>query len=148
MDTEASRPAQDPTDRAIDAVRREIGALKELLQAELKGAVDVVRVELRHVAERFRLNDDWRKEQKADAAEALKAALDAAKELGAAQSAASEKAITKSEGTTSKQIDDLGKRLDAVQTNLQDRLEAAASALDDKLDKLTATVSSIDAATH
>lgn len=147
-DLSHSFPAQDPTDRAIDAVRREIGSLKDLLRAEHKGLADVVKVELRSIYDRLRLNEEWRKELKADAAVNIAAALSAAKELGSAHVAASEKAISKSEGTTAKQIDDLGKRLDAVQQNLQDRLEARANSLDDKLNKLADAVSNVEAATR
>jgi hypothetical protein len=133
-DAEGNRPIPDPTELTTDALRREIGAVKELLRSEVTGMVNVVNEKFVGVTQRLDMAESWRQEQKTDTRAALTDALSAAKELGAVHAAASEKAINKSEETTVKQLE-----------NLAAMVRALEKSLDEKIAALTATVSAAQA---
>lgn len=61
-----SRPVPDPTVLTTDALRRDIGALKNEFDAELRGIRDVLAERKENVNERFAQIEAIRKEQKAD----------------------------------------------------------------------------------
>lgn len=104
--TVESRPVPDPTTLTTDAIRREIVALRELLETKITALADSTDLRFGH-AESTRL------EQKADTKEMVSAALAAQKE-----------ASVKTETTVADQIKQLGANFDAVVKRLDDRIAA------------------------
>lgn len=96
------------------ALRREASALKTLLDLRTKSMDELFAEKLACVTREFELVESRRVEQKLDVKAALDAALQAAKEAVTEQTIASEKAITKSETSTDKRIDQLGEKFDTA----------------------------------
>jgi hypothetical protein len=147
--------ADDPRDGHVpgapylttEELRRDVSALREIIQARLDG-MDTAAVVLAETVnrtptaiqtavghlqelhnERFTgierqfAERDVRTEQAAKASkEALDAALLAAKELVSQQNEANSQAADKAEQSTIKQIDQIGIRIDTTQKGLEDRL--------------------------
>jgi hypothetical protein len=101
------RPVPDPTVLTTEQLLREIATLREYIEAVTEGQNRVIDERFNAVDKEFVLIERQRVEQKADTKEALAAALQAAKEAVQEQTLASEKAISKSEDTTAKEIDGL-----------------------------------------
>jgi len=147
--------ADDPRDGHVpgpaylttEELRRDVSALREILQARLDGmdratvvlsetvnrTPTAIQIAVGHlqelhderfdgIAQQFR-ERDVRTEQAAKASkEALDAALLAAKELVSQQNEANSQAADKAEQSTIKQIDQIGIRIDTTQKGLEDRL--------------------------
>jgi hypothetical protein len=147
--------ADDPRDGHIpgppylttEELRRDVSALREILQARLDGMdratvvlsetvnrtptaiqVAIANLQALHdekfkaIAQQF-VERDTRTDQAAKASkEALDAALLAAKELVSQQNEANAQAADKAEQSTIKQIDQIGIRIDTTQKGLEDRL--------------------------
>lgn len=135
-----SRPVPDPTILTTQALYREVAALKELVEQRITALdtrvqvmCDALTAEV-HVAianrdqlddvkadkvqQQFTLMEQQRREQKSDTQAAVQAALTAQKE-----------AITKSEASTTKQIDQMGSAFAAA-------IDARVKATDDNKDRL------------
>jgi hypothetical protein len=155
--------ADDPRDGHIpgppylttEELRRDVSALREILQARLDGmdratvvlsetvnrTPTAIQIAVRHlqelhsekfegIAQQFR-ERDVRTDQAAKASkEALDAALLAAKELVSQQNEANAQAADKAEQSTIKQIDQIGIRIDAMQTGYNDRLTELKERID------------------
>ena len=91
----------DPTELTTDALRREIEALKELINTRITAAEELAKEKFRAIAAQLNEADKQRLEQKADTKDAVAAALEA-----------QEKAIEKSEGHTADQIKQLSNTVD------------------------------------
>jgi len=154
-----SRPDPDPTERTIDSLRREIGALRELIEARLDGGDKAIKL-LQETTDRFpahvdravftleKLHSekfesiqvqfkerDVRTEQSGVSTKtAVDAALQAAKEAVGAQNVSSAQAIAKSEAATTKQIDAIGTLI-----------STQAKGTDDKIDDIKSRLQSIEA---
>lgn len=89
-------PHPDPTVLTTDALRREIAALRELLEAKLESLEQWTRGRFEREELRFTLVEQQRQEQKVDTGEQVQAALVAQKE-----------AVSKSEAATNKQLEQL-----------------------------------------
>lgn len=98
-------PLYDPSARTLDTLEREIGHLEEKTAASFESREKLTTQAFQSVAEKFSAIECSRIEQKADTAAAVAAALQAAKEAVAEQTLSSEKSISKSEGATSKQLE-------------------------------------------
>lgn len=98
-------PTPDPTILTTEALLREIGQLKELIQTENRGAKNVLEARFNSVDKQFEMAERQRVEQKLDTKAAVDAALIAQKEAVKEQTTASEKAISKSEASTTKQLE-------------------------------------------
>lgn len=127
------RPVPDPTALTTEALQREVGTLRELVEASIESAEAVNLERFKAINERFSLFEALRLEQKADTKAAVDAALIAQKEAVAEQTAASEKAINKSEGTTIKSIDALAETFrtaDAAQRRDVDDLKTRVTTVE------------------
>jgi len=102
-----SRPVPDPTELTTEALHREIGALKELMVAELAGVEKITGERFASVNKQLQLVETQRVEQKKDTKDAVDAALTAQKEAVREQTTASERAIAKSEASTKEQLNQL-----------------------------------------
>jgi uncharacterized integral membrane protein len=111
-------PVPDPTVLTTEALQREIGALKdlmeqriiglrELVESQIAATVSVREGQLDSILGRIDLVETQRVEQKADTKAAVDAALTAQKEAVKEQTTASERAIAKSEAATTKSIEQL-----------------------------------------
>lgn len=98
----------DPTTLTTQALRREIGLLRELIEAKFDSMKDIQHEKFGAIDKRFDLVEQQRLEQKADTKAAVDAALTAQKEAVKEQTTASELAISKSENATAKQLEQLG----------------------------------------
>jgi len=144
-----------PAYLTTEELRRDVSALREILQARLDGmdrasvvlsetvnrTPTVIQTEITHVrelvAERFDSisqqfrERDVRTENVAKASkEALDAALLAAKELVAQQNDANAATSEKTEQSTTKQIDQIGSRIDTMQKAFDDRLTELKERID------------------
>jgi len=104
---QGSVPVPDPTLLTTENLRREILGLRELLENKLDGAMAVQNERFLKVDLQFELVERQRVEQKQDTKTAVDAALSAQKEAVHEQTLASDKAISKSESGTTKQIEQL-----------------------------------------
>jgi len=102
-----SRPVPDPTILTTEQLLREIGALKDLVESWIDTLEQVNSEKLRSVWSQLELVERQRVEQKADTKAAVDAALTAQKEAVKEQTTASERAIAKSEASTTKQLEQL-----------------------------------------
>jgi hypothetical protein len=116
------RPIPDPTALTTEALHREIASLKELVESKLAAEHNLKEEKFRKVDQRFELIETQRIEQKRDAEDKVKSALQAVKESN-----------EKSEGSFTKQID-----------GLKSILETKTTALDSKIDDNKARVVSIE----
>lgn len=106
-----STPRPDPTILTTEQLHREVGALQTLLRSEMAALKEFF-------TEKLNTMEEYRVEQKQDTSAAVAAALLAAKEAVKEQTIASDKAISKSEMGTSKQIEAQSEKID----DLKDRL--------------------------
>jgi len=97
------KPVPDPTALTIEALGREIGHLKELVEVKFSA-----------VTREMHLVENSRVEQKQDSLDSLAAALSAAKEAVGANTTSFEKRIDKSENATNDQLRQLGEKFDTV----------------------------------
>lgn len=88
-----------------EQLTREINALRELMEAQLSGIHKLMDAKFDSVAHQFAVIEQRRIEQKEDNKLTVNAALQAQKDSVAQQTLASERAIAKSEGATTKQLD-------------------------------------------
>lgn len=95
------RPVPDPTALTTDQLRREIAALRELLEARLDG-MD------KNTSERLRAVDTLIEERTEAGRRAIDVAFANAKELVNERAEAQQKAIDKADQSTAKQIDTIG----------------------------------------
>lgn len=131
------RPIPDPTQLTTEALHREIAALRDVVMNEIRH-VGVVSDE-KFLAVDARLTELAIRvgEQKADAKEAVHAALAAAKDAVAIRTEASDASIAKSEAATTKQIDALGVLV-----------ERLSQAKDEKIDDLKARLDRLEGKTQ
>ena len=102
-----SRPNPDPTLLTTQALFREIGALKELIEEQITATENLTDEKFAAVTIQFSLLEKQRLEQKADTNQAVAAALNAAREAVHEQTASSEKAIIKQENSTKEILNQL-----------------------------------------
>jgi hypothetical protein len=91
--------------RVPTEVQRQVGSLKELMEAKISGSDELKQEKFKNLDKRLDLVEQARIEQKKDTATAVDAALKAAKEAVAEQNASNVLAINKSEASITKQID-------------------------------------------
>jgi hypothetical protein len=146
--TEFKLPVPDPTTLTTDQLRREIGALREILQTRISAIdarMDLIQQNLdrRHgdiisevahlrilheekfhsIAIQFSERDTRTEQTSRDSKVAVDAALQAAKEAVGEQNKSSALAIAKSEAATTKQIDQIGVILNATASGLNDKID-------------------------
>lgn len=142
------RPIPDPTILTTQQLLREVGSLRDIIEARqagvdkeiglingrLDGRQNAIKEEVTHLQhlqdEKFHsivvqfAERDTRTEQTSkDSKVAVDAALQAAKEAVAEQNKSSSLAIYKSEMATAKQIDQIGVTIQAMATNLNDKID-------------------------
>ena len=112
----------DPTVLTTEALQREVEALKDLINLRVSGLKDVVDERFTSVDRQLIDQEARRVEQKSDTKAAVDAALAAAKEAVKEQTTASERAIGKSETSTttaisavSSNVDDLKERVGKIE---------------------------------
>lgn len=118
------RPIPDPTALTTEALRREIGGLKELLENRIDAVLDKAMEQSQEITERLDREEQHRLEKKDDTQRAVEAAL-----------TAQEKATEKAEVATAKQLEEIkqnvGTTVDSLRRELGDlkervgRVEAA-----------------------
>jgi hypothetical protein len=138
------RPVPDPTLLTTEALLREIKGLRELMelkidswssgmQSQILLFREISTVKFSKVEQQFELVERQRVEQKSDTKQAVDAALTAQKEAVKEQTIASDKAISKSETGTSKQIE-----------QLSDNFKTAIAGITTVLDDLKGRVGGIE----
>ena len=109
----SGQPVPDPTLMTIDALRREIAMLENLIDSKLRAAENLTIERITRIDALMERAEDMRQEQKADTRAAVEAALDAQKE-----------ATHKMENTVSEQIaslrDNFETSIRGVQSNVAD----------------------------
>ncbi len=146
-----SRPVPDPTILTTQQLYREIEAARERAtkdvestreQAEtlIDGLREILDEKFSSIARQLDLVEQQRVEQKADTKAAVDAALTAQKEAVKEQTTASERAIAKSEASTTKQLEQLA-------TTFQTAIKAIEDKANDLRDRLT-TVESLKQGGH
>ena len=129
-------PVPDPTTLTNEAVSKAVGALREVLEEQIRGGLAVqdervkalaetVRVFKETVSDRFDLGEVQTDKATRDVKSAVDAAFAAAKEAVSEQNKSNALSIAKSDTTFTKQIDQL---IDVVKTNTK--------ATDDKISDL------------
>lgn len=117
------KPDPDPTLLTTENLRREILGLRELLEQKISAEHDLS-------TQQFALIERQRVEQKQDTKTAVDAALSAQKEAVHEQTLASDKAISKSEQGTTKQIDQLASNFDTA-------IKGQTTQIDDLKERMT-----------
>lgn len=107
-------PRPDPTELTTEALHREIRKLRELMFERINRTVEVSEEKFDSVSDKLTLVENQRVEQKKDTKDAVDAALTAQKEAVSEQTTASERSIAKSEGATTKSIEQLGAKFDTA----------------------------------
>lgn len=136
-----STPNPDPTLLTTQALLREILALRELMETKIDnidtrldermaGLKAIQGEKFAKVEQQFELVERQRVEQKQDTKTAVDAALSAQKEAVHEQTLASDKAISKSEQGTTKQIDQLA-------TNFDTAIKGQETQVDDLKERMT-----------
>ena len=160
-------PNPDPTARTVEALLREIAALKELhatrfeaydkaialLQANADKAPSISVIEERvrslqslhdekfkSIAVQFAERDTRTEQTSRDSKVAVDAALQAAKEAVEKQNASSALAIAKSEASTAKQIEQIVATFGETTKGLTDKIEAITKGITDRIEAITAGV--------
>jgi hypothetical protein len=118
--TTNSRPVPDPTILTTEQLLREIDALKALVESWIDGLEQVNAEKMRSVWSQFETVERQRVEQKADTKAAVDAALAAQQDAVREQTIASERSIAKSEGATTRQLEQLGATFDKSIGNLSE----------------------------
>jgi chromosome segregation ATPase len=101
-------PRPDPTVLTTEALRRDIGALREILEKEVSGHVELCREKFHSIERQFEQVERLRIEQKGDTAKAVDDALTAQKD-----------AVAKQETSTIEQIRSLSQKGDADRESLR-----------------------------
>ena len=142
--TQGSRPVPDPTVLTTQQLYREITATREMAETLIDGLREILDEKFSTVFRQLSLVELQRVEQKADTKAAVDAALTAQKEAVKEQTTASERAIAKSEASTTKQLEQLAttfntanKALDDKYDDLRDRLTSLESIKQGGKDTLT-----------
>jgi hypothetical protein len=112
MMTQGSVPVPDPTEKTTQQLLREIGLVKDIIEATIEGKDLVNKEKFESIAKQFELND-----------KALLAALKAAQDAVFAQQLANTAANTKMEAGFTKQIDASGELLNQVRSALESKHE-------------------------
>lgn len=121
-----SRADPDPTLQTIDALRREIAMLENLFDTRILDAEDLNKERFHSIDQLMERSEEQRREQKADTANAVSAALDSQKE-----------ATTKMEKSISDQISSL-------RGNFETEVRSIRGSLEDMKARLT-TIESVKA---
>ncbi len=146
-----SRPVPDPTIlttqqlyREIEAARersaKDVESVREQTDTLIDGLREILDEKFSSIEGRLQLVEQQRVEQKADTKAAVDAALTAQKEAVKEQTTASERAIAKSEASTTKQLEQLA-------TTFQTAIKAIEDMANDLRDRLT-TVESLKQGGH
>ena len=151
-----SRPVPDPTVLTTQQLYREIETLRERGQRDVEsareqtetlidGLREILDEKFASIEGRLQLVEQQRVEQKADTKAAVDAALTAQKEAVKEQTTASERAIAKSEASTTKQLEQLAttfntaiKALDDKYDDVRDRVTSAEKLKEGGHDQLVA----------
>ncbi len=117
-----SRPTPDPTSLTTEQLDKAVKGLRELLDSKIDGVTAVVEEKFDKMTLQFDLVERQRVEAKTDTKTAVDAALSAQKEAVREQTIASERAIAKSEASTSKQLDQISEVLTGGLSDLKERV--------------------------
>ena len=117
------RPRPDPTILTTEALHREVAALRELIEERITATDLLVSEKFSSVDRQLDLVERQRVEQKSDTKAAVDAALTAQKEAVREQTLASEKAIQKSETSTTKQLEQITITFSTALTGLNAQLD-------------------------
>lgn len=128
-----TRPIPDPTALTTDQLRREIGALRELVEARSDGDRKLNDERFLGIETQFVERDKRTEQTTHDNKVAVDAAFAAAKEAVGEQNKSNAASITKSEAAFTKQIDQTGVLLNAV-----------AKATDEKIDDLKTRLTTVE----
>jgi type VI protein secretion system component VasK len=131
-DERGSRPVPDPTVLTTQQLYREIEAAREMTETLIDGLREILDEKFSSVDRQLQLVEQQRVEQKSDTKAAVDAALTAQKEAVKEQTTASERAIAKSEASTTKQLEQLSE-------TFATSLRAMGDKVDDLKDRLTVT---------
>lgn len=110
--------AHDDYVRVPTEVQKQVAALKELLETKIESDKLLTDEKFNNIAKQLNLVEQARVEQKKDTATAVDAALKAAKEAVTEQNTSNVLAISKSEASTTKQIDQVKENLEDVKKRL------------------------------
>lgn len=102
-----SRPVPDPTVLTTQQLYREIESAREMTETLIDGLREILDEKFSSIDRQLQLVEQQRVEQKQDTKAAVDAALTAQKEAVKEQTTASERAIAKSEASTTKQLEQL-----------------------------------------
>ena len=137
-----SFPRPDPTVLTTQQLLRELGSVREIIEARLNG-MDKAIVLIQHAVDKtptiseiyaevkekfagiqiqFRERDTRTEQTSRDSKVAVDAALQAAKELGNEQNKSSAQAIQKSEASTTKQIDQQGEMIRQMEKTFEGKI--------------------------
>lgn len=131
------RPVPDPTALTTEQLHREVANIREVIEAAIAALTTLVEEKFKRVTQQFDLIEHQRIEQKTDTRSAVEAALTAQKESVVSQTEASERAISKSETATAKQLEDLRKAF----SESMDSLRREIGSLKDRIVEVDAKVS-------
>jgi hypothetical protein len=109
-------------DRAIALLNGTSDQFISLMDGKVESLRSLQDEKLVSIAKQFQDRDVWAAQQKSDNAVSVGAALQAAKELVNKQSEASDRAIGKSEASTTKQIDQLGVMITSLNAAMDGKL--------------------------
>jgi hypothetical protein len=156
-DTPGLRPVPDPTVLTTEALHREIGALRELLEQQLRNVEAkmmghwTLDIEREATTERhFEHLDKVRGEDKREARALVDLALASQKAMTSTALVAANMAIDKAETATGKRYDSLAMIVDGVRINVASMMprkesEARHAAHDDALSLLSTRITAIEA---
>jgi hypothetical protein len=131
-DERGSRPVPDPTVLTTQQLYREIEATREMAETLIDGLREILDEKFSSIDRQLQLVEQQRVEQKQDTKAAVDAALTAQKEAVKEQTTASERAIAKSEASTTKQLEQLATTFNTANKALDDKY-------DDLRDRITST---------
>jgi hypothetical protein len=109
-----TRPVPDPTSLTTEALRRDIGSLKDLLESKIDGHKQLNEERFKGIEQQFAQVEKLRLEQKSDTSKAVDAALAAMTKLLESQRA--EAGTTKD--ATYEKIDNNKSRITTIETSL------------------------------
>jgi hypothetical protein len=124
------RPVPDPTVLTTDQLRRELGMLRELIEARIEGDDKFVAERFAGIQKQFEERDIRTKLQVDAASTAVSAALQAQKEAAYQSQQSNDKAILKSEAGFSKEIGSLETLINATKESLTQTIGDLRSRLD------------------
>ncbi len=117
-DARGSRPVPDPTVLTTDQLRREIGGLRELIETMIVAVRQLHEEKFDSIDIRFMERDKRVDQAVRDAKTSADAALQAAKEAVSEQNKSNTLSIAKSESAFTKQIDNLGDKINDVKDRM------------------------------